>query len=446
MKGKLFLLLLLACMMSVQAQLVAGVDDLPAYPPAVATIVRSVDMDYSLIYVEDNNPHIDLYDHVNRNMLEFLLPSGVIVTDMEVYSGTAYFCAMAYGAIPVVGQFDIMGVFYGGDVVHYCPVRAWCNIVGYPLRLENVSRMTVYDDGSDVYIAGVGEALHNYTEPIPYVASTLFSATLRGSMWDLCVDYNKEHRYRYVDIDCTDNYVGVAAVDEHDSAWMMCYYWDNACFFMPLWKHNLGGKVEAEKIRVTGMSNDRFTLAYQPQGEERVEFVQFPTPFNPPLQKTSTLLSGNPNYTDWKLHDLRYSTVSDQVLLVGEMALPPTDIFDNWVLGYDWSGAFRAWWMALTGGLAYSIDEHIGTSLFIATALSSLNGGAQFAAEDILSPQAPWCVEEHQVYDAPLSVDTQGYNSIHDEAECGFQDNDFYPEIIKMDVMEICKSRTNTKR
>ena len=426
--------------MSAFAQLTPRLDEFPTLP-GDATIVRSVDQDNSLIYSQDGSgEYMVLYDHLNHQAFQFAFPSNVQITDMEVYKGWAYFCAMAYGAIPVVGQFDIMGVFYGGDVVHYCPITGW-TLPPFLLHLTSVSRMTVYDDGGVVRILAVGEGTHYYTEPNPYLASTMFSAALAGGAWILCMDYSKEHRYRFVDIDCTNNLVGVAAIDENDSALLMKWKYQDKCFFFGLDKYNLGGRVEEDKIRITGMSGDRFTVAYQPQGEERVVFVQAPEPIVPPLLTSSTDMSGTSVFPDWSLLDLRYSEYTDQVLLVGEMALPPDDVFGHWVLAYDWpSGTFRSWTLPTAPDLLSSVDGNAWSPYFVATG-DKLGGSGEllFAAEDIAAPQVPKCIEEHPVNDNPVWKDTEEWDTNHDKTDYPSQDQTFTPVIEDVKYGNACE-------
>lgn len=435
------LLFLLTCAMvatSLFAQPTPRLDEFPTLP-GDATIVRSVDQDNSLVFTYDGSiGYFVLYDHTNNLAYQFNTQYNVRVTDMEVYNGSAYFCAMASmgGTLyPMVGQFDIMGVFYGGDVVHYRLLNFWT--LGYPVYITKVSRMTVYDDNDTVRILAVGDGVHAYTEPTPYLASTLFSAALNGTTWDLCMDYSKEHRYRFVDIDCTDAFVGVAAIDENDSALLMKWKYENKCFFFGLDKYNLGGKVEEDKIRITGMSGDRFTVAYQPQAEERVVFVQAPEPIISPIQTSSTYPSGSSAFPDWTLLDLRYSEFTDQVLLVGEMALPPDDIFDHWVLGYEWpGGTFRSWAAPVFGRLN-SVDEHRGSNLFLATGLYS-GSDLMFSSEDIA---APWlnCMKEHPVNDNQVWEDTKEWDTNHDKTECGPLDQTIFPLVEEVEYKIICE-------
>ena len=383
-------------------QIVEGVDNIQGVN-AGTSIVRSVDAENTLIYTDDGySKHFVLYDHANGQVYSIPVHSDAIIKDFEVYNGWAYFCGQMFYNYALVGQFEITDVFFNGGPVYYEPMALFCETIGngMPVMVTDAWKMTLYDNGNMVYIFAVGMGLHNYTEPTPYSASVLFSAGLDLNTldWDFCVNYSKDKTFYYTDIDCTDNYVAVTAVGDtgmghvcinvkgdpcfaNEPEWMLTYYW--------------GDSVEDDHIRITGMSGDRFTVAYQPRGESRVVFVQVPLPLPSMFQATSTLPSQNWPYgaVPWELIELRYSEAADKVLLVGEMAMPSNDQFNSWIVDYDWSPAVGAWDMTQYG-YPNSVDSHRGSSRFMATAGM---GDLIFAVEDILTSPVPVCMEWHDV-------------------------------------------------
>lgn len=161
-----------------------------------------------------------------------------------------------------------------------------------PVLVTDATKMTLYDDGSDVYIFAVGMGLHDYTEPSPYSASVMFSAKMNFPFltWDFCVNYNKDKTYFYTDIDCSDHYVAVTAVDGNMTGYV-CISQKSQCFFadpVNMDTYYWGDRVENYQIRVTGMSDDRFTVAYQPESAEWINYVHVPLPLPSVFDVTST--------------------------------------------------------------------------------------------------------------------------------------------------------------
>lgn len=67
--------------MAAFAQLTPRLDEFPMLP-GDATIVRTVDQDYSLVYAHDaSGSHMVLYDHANYQAFQFSFPSYVQIRD-----------------------------------------------------------------------------------------------------------------------------------------------------------------------------------------------------------------------------------------------------------------------------------------------------------------------------------------------------------------------------
>lgn len=210
----------------------------------------------------------------------------------------------------------------------------------------------------------------------------------------------------------------------NEPEWMLTYYW--------------GDSVEDDHIRITGMSGDRFTVAYQPRGESRVVFVQVPLPLPSMFQATSTLPSQNWPYgaVPWELIELRYSEAADKVLLVGEMAMPSNDQFNSWIVDYDWSPAVGAWDMTQYG-YPNSVDSHRGSSRFMATAGM---GDLIFAVEDILTSPVPVCMEWHDVDYTDHVYPYKDWYVNPDEQICKYPNEIVdYPEVDIVNREELCR-------
>ena len=425
------------------AQIVEGEDEFPSIA-AKKTIVRTVSEDKSLIYSDDGvTRRFILYDHAANQAYQAPVYSGVVIKDMEVYKEQAYFCGqmdLGWTMIAVVGQFDIADVFYNGGKIFYCPMLFFA--MPYEVAMRDATRMTVYDDGSDVYIFAVGSGLHGYPAPYPYDVSTMFSATMdpQGD-WDFCINYSKDRKLHYIDIDCTEHYVGFTAVDSVDSLYIGVSNHPDRCFFYAGAPdvYCIGTHAEEEKALITGMKGDRFTVAYQPKASRWIEFVQVPLPIPASFKVTDTdssLIA--PSCTTWTLRDLRYSEMADKVLLVGDMHFLPCNRMDSWIVDYDWVVGVNSR-VPASYGKPWSVDEHFGSSRFIST--GSYYGELMFAVDDILVPATEFCFEPWLVaaewndrthkWDYAMT-DPTGYNpypSIKDT-----------PDVTPIDIENICSN------
>lgn len=425
------------------AQIVEGIDEFPGIPIG-NTIVRTIDEEKSLIYSDDGTKRqFILYEHASNQAYRAPLMPDVIVKDFEILNGWAYFCGEIYwsGAIVgLVGQFDIANVFYNGGTIYYCPM----DFLPSPWHVEIVDaqRMAVYDDGTDVFIYATGLGEHGYPAPPSYIASTLFSAkmNLPAQEWNFCINYNKDQKLNYIDIDCTENYVGFTAVDSVDSVYIGISKHPDFCFFYAGAPdiYAIGTHAEKEKVLITGMKNDRFTVAYQPKHSRWIEFVQVPLPITNPFKANDTDSAQNaPAYYDWALRELRYSNITDKVLLVGEMDFLPCDRMDSWIVDYDWTGVINSRIPAQLG-MPHSVDKHINSSRFISTG-ENLNGDLMFAVDDILSPVTESCFETCQVTaewnDRPHKWDYANT----DETRWKRSTEVYIPEITPIDVSIMCR-------
>lgn len=439
------LLIMTICMIHVSyAQIVEGVDEFFGFMDK-GTIVRTINEESSLIYLDNGlNKQFILYEHATNQAHRAPLMPDAIIKDFEVYNGWAYFCGqidLGWTVVGLVGQFNIMDVFYQGAPIYYLPMSFWP--APWVVVITDATRMTVYDDGTAVYIFAVGLGEHGYPSPSLYNASTLFSATMNLSAqeWNFCINYNKDQKLNYVDIDCTENYVGFTAVDSVDSVYIGISTHPDFCFFYAGAPdiYAIGTKAEKEKVLITGMKNDRFTVAYQPKTSRWIEFVQVPLPITNPFKVTDTDSSQNaPVCTTWTLRDLKYSDYTDKVLLVGDMYFLPCDRMDSWVVGYDWTGAINSR-IPFQLGNPHSVDKHTNSSRFISTG-ESPNGDLMFAVDDILIPVTEDCFEACQVT-AEWNDRTHkwDYANTDESKQLNELSLKYYPNVTQIEVLEMCR-------
>ena len=428
------------------AQIVEGEDEFPSIA-AKKTIVRTVSEDKSLIYSDDGvDGRFILYDHAAAQAYQAKILPNTIIKDFEVYKERAYFCGqmdLGWTMIAVVGQFDIADVFYNSAPIYYCTMTFWPT--PWIVLMRDATRMTVYDDGSDVHIFAIGSGLHGYPAPYLYDASTMFAATMdpQGN-WDFCINYSKDRKLNYIDIDCTEHYVGFTAVDSVDSLYIGISNHPDRCFFYAGAPdvYCIGTHVEKERALITGMEGDRFTVAYQPKASRWIEFVQVPLPIPPSFKVTETDSSLTaPACTTWALRDLRYSEATDKVLLVGDMHFMPCNRMESWIVDYDWSGVINSR-IPNQYEKNLSVDHHLGSSRFIST--GNYSGELIFTVDDILVPATEFCFEpwlvaaewndRTHIWDYAKTDETKRYN------EQSIKDT---PEVTPIEVEIICGNRNN---
>ena len=311
------------------------------------TIVRAVDRDHSLIYAVDSNgvKKLFLYNHMHPLMYYTTIPTSVDIKDMEVYNGWAYFCGQTGGSA-IVGQFDIMGVFYSSSQIYTTTVTAGSTASGPYVMVTDATKMDLFVSGNKVYIYAVGEGDHSYDGVYQHSAPTLFHAALNlvTMRWEICADYQKACQFvAFTDIAVSPKYVVVTAVDTIGIANVLFEDATGICNY-DFKTYPLDIFVEDLKLRVVAMQGDDFTVALQERHRSTVTFVQLPhLPL--PVSTTLTLDETYPSVSSpygqdyWTLKDLRYSARADKVLLVGKMALPPADYFQPWIGDYSWIGA-----------------------------------------------------------------------------------------------------------
>ena len=429
------------------AQIVEGIDEFHGFTTR-NTIVRTIEEESSLIYSHDGKSgYFVLYDHAAFQAYKAKFIPNAIVNDFEVHNGWAYFCGqidLGWIKVGLVGQFNIMDFFYNGGTIYYRPMdfmpSPWVVVI------TNAKRMTVYDDGTDVFIYATGIGLHGYPTYPSYNASTMFSATMNLSTleWNFCINYNKDRKLHYIDIDCSENYVGFTAVDSVDSVYIGISKHPDTCFFYAGAPdvYAIGTHAEKERVLITGMKSDRFTVAYQPKHSRWIEFVQVPLPISNPFKATDTdSLQNAPAFNTWALQELRYSDMTDKVLLVGEMAFEPCSDhggLDTCIVDYDWSGTISSRIPEHRGKLL-SVDKHTNTSRYIFTGICNIDGDLTFYVDDIPSPVTESCFQKCTI-SAEWNERTHKWDYANtDETRWMIQTEMYSPEIIPIDVSIMCR-------
>lgn len=442
MKKTILFLILASFAYITNGQAAFGITDIMGFY-SKSTIVRSIDDERTLIYTFDNMTQqgtFIYYEHPFGTVLYFDIPKGLNVMDMEINGPNVYFCGNKTSYQAFVGQFNIMGCFFGTDDFYYCTIP---QTTVMPVEMKTATRMTTMVDGSDVYILGIGDAEHSYTEIPPYMASTLFSAKLTitptGGTWTFCVDYQKVRPYTYIDIDCSDNYVVFTATDANDKAYFFVGQ-HRECFFFNypnVVAYSIGAQVEKRQLFVKAMNGDHYTLAFVPQGRNWISLVDIPTiPIPTTLNLYSTLPSVSTPYTPylWEIHDLRHNKITDHPLLLGRMAMPPYDVFDTWVTDFDWGGNTVAQ-NNILGRNFTSIDGVTGTSNYVVTAPTT---PLSLGKEQIPIPKTPCFIEK------PVSINTLSFSpeeafSNHDESKISWPTDCFKPKILSQESESACE-------
>ena len=437
MKRITLFLILAAFAHTASGQMLFGVAEFPNFP-ADNSIVRAFDDDHTLIYSHNKTSSqgsFILYEHSSGNAQYFDIPKDLQVMDMEINDGTVYFCGNESSNQAFVGQFDIMGRFAGTASFNYCIIP-----LAYPYKvtMNTATRMTIMKFGSLVYILGIGDATHDYTEPVPYIASTLFSAATTSSGCLFYVDYQKAHHYIYTDIDCSDNYVAFTGVDANDMAHIFVTGQAPAFFSSPYYPvaYNLSMQVEDFQLLLKAMNGDRFTVAYIPKRGNWVDLVDVPLPMPSTLNRYSTQASSSTPYAPglWKIHELRYNNISNHPLLLGMMSLPPHDVFDNWITEFDFGNTLSQ--TNLWGLKFSSLDGVSGTMNYVVTdeQLVSL-----FLGKESFTLPSSSCFIQKNVTILPSTITPIIDESDHRESQYYENYETSWPDIIYLETITICE-------
>ena len=418
-------------------QMFFGIAELPNFETK-KTIVRAVDDDCSLIYAFDKTVSQGLFIlhvHSSGSAQFFYIPQKLEVMDMEINGGSVYFCGNECSNHAFVGQFDIPGRFAGTAPFQYCLIPL---ATPYDVEMNTATRMTTMKLGSLVYILGIGDATHDYTEPVPYIASTLFSAAMAPSVCLFYVDYQKAHHYIYTDIDCSDNYVAFTGIDSNSDAHIFITGQAPAFFSSPYYPvaYNLGIPVEDYQLLLKAKNGDKFTVVCLPQWRTRVDLMEVPVPMPTFLTLYSTQNSSSSSYMSdhWVLHELRHDDVSDHPLLLGMMALPPHDVFGNWITEFDWGNTLS---QTNPWGLNFcSLDGVSGTMNYVVTDEQIVN--ISLGKESFILPSTS-CFIQKNVTILQSRIYPIIDESDHRESQCNDYYDSSWPEIYNIETITICE-------
>lgn len=418
-------------------QMFFGIAEFPNLQPE-KTIVRAVNDENTLIYAFDQNVGqgtFILYEHPSGSAQYFYIPKNLQVMDMEINGGTVYLCGNESTNVAFVGQFDIFGCFAGTDPFNYCIVPEASR---YRVQMNTATKMTTMTYGGFVYILALGDATHYYTEPIPYVATNLFSAVFFPPVdWHFRIDYQKAHHYIFTDIDCSDNNVAFTGVDANSDAHIFITGQAPAFFSSPYYPvaYNLGIPVENYQLLLKAKNYDKFTVACLSQGRNRVDLLEVPVPMPTSLILYSTQGSSSSSYVSdhWVLHELRHDDISDHPLLLGMMALPPHDVFGNWITEFDWGNTLS---QTNPWGLEFcSLDGVSGTMNYVVTDEQIVN--LSLGKESFILPSTS-CFVQKNVTILQSTIYPIIDESDHRESQENKNTDSFWPNIYYLEAITIC--------
>ena len=361
--------------LSLQAQPITSQRDVPNCTPK-GPIVRNIDDRYSVHYVGDNLVEFILVDNGSGYVKTLSLPSGVRVNDFEIYQGKLFFCGEnTASSVGVVGQFEIFPAFFGGAAIDYAEV--WSFYFSGPVNdMISCKRLALYDDGVHVNLLVVGDGEFKPNNILlPYPGSAMLAVYNDGlGTWHAMRDYNKDLRYQYTDIACDGNHVVVAAVDANNEVCLFpCVanyaFVDHSNHVTQNTLYATGQYTEDGDVLLS-TSTSPFTAAFMRQNKPQVSFVDFSIAqliATTPLSVVQSLVSSTTNYVShsWHLYDLRFSWFWGDIYVVGDVSLPPYDVFGDWVLRRDVTGGLLSF--KNMGGVWKSADAIEGYPFFVAT-------------------------------------------------------------------------------
>lgn len=157
-------------------------------------IVRSIDRDMRLVYTDGPVGKFSLITPVDT--LYFNLPIGLVIKDLEVANGWAFFCGTRTGfgtQDGVVGQFRIFDVYAGTGSVNYAVFDTTSySLTSYFFKTLSFDRLDVFFTSvNDPYIALTGDITCDTINPATSLRKTVACAHYNGSSWYLEVVCNK---------------------------------------------------------------------------------------------------------------------------------------------------------------------------------------------------------------------------------------------------------------
>lgn len=171
----------------------------PCNACAESIIVKAVDKNgyFSLVYAADSSGvrKLMLCNHDLPIAHAATIPPMMVIKDMEVSNGWAYFCGQLGGSA-IVGQFEIFGVFNNSSQIYATTVAAGSLASGPYVRVTDATKISLYGDENKVFISAVGEGVHSYDGDMLYLCPTLFHAALdkEAMQWEICADYQETCR------------------------------------------------------------------------------------------------------------------------------------------------------------------------------------------------------------------------------------------------------------
>ena len=165
------------------------------------------------------------------------------IHDFQVMDGRVYFCAQS-GLDAIIGWFDIAGVFFSGDSIHYKELTTNFSqnpLINGPDEINLLTRLKVTKCNGDIHMVMLGTGRTSDGHNIGTYSAIVDAWTT--NLYDWTYEYSLDYYNTvcYDDLTITDNYVVVAAhkIDAVDYMGSCLFYYSlptssNQSIFYPL--------------------------------------------------------------------------------------------------------------------------------------------------------------------------------------------------------------------
>ena len=431
-------LFLLVCAISVGT---AGAQQVWKVPGIYAkdAIVRSVNDSLTLLYAYDGGvaDRFLVYDG-SPTVSSFKAPAGLIVHDVAVLDGFAYFCG-EIGGHGVVGFFNVVDAYVNGITdMNYTDLSSDFDSV-MCLNALSLSRLDVFRVGSMVCIAAIGTSTIGCLNP--YSSSIILSAILPagGATWNCHYYFSKDPWLHFSDIACLDDLIVVAGCDINSrDCYLKAFHrvvgfvqWMNSLTPGFAWKVDAVpamGPVLLEKIKSDVFVASQFSKSRVSTVLHRLEVSTLGSLFafdSTTITSPSTLdYSGYP----WELHDMAYDAQSASIHLL-EMSDPAIthNGFESWLFSFPLSATpAPVDATLLTQGNQFSLDLSAGTSLPITSGQASTG---EFGFYDGVTSAESHCWERYD-------MDVSNMMPVINMVEVNENDGSLHPENIRFKLIK----------
>lgn len=347
-------------------------------------IVRSVNDSLTLLYASNVGvaDRFLVYDG-SPTISSFKTPVGLVVHDVVVLDGVAYFCG-EIGGHGVVGFFDVVDAYVNGIAdMNYADLSSASGSV-MCLDALSLSRLDVFNVGSMVFIAAVGTSTIGCLNQ--YSSSIILSAFLPtgSSNWDCQYYFSKDPWLCFSDIACLDDLVVVAGIGANGGdCYLKAFHraphfvrW--ICSLTPGFAWKVDAVPSTGPVLLKRIKSDIFVASQF--GKSRVSTVlhrlEVSTAGSLYVFDSTSITSPSPlDYPGypWELHDMAYDAQSESIHLLekSDPAITPNG-FESWLFRFPLSASSAPIDATLlTEGDQYSLDVSAGTLIPVTTGQAS---------------------------------------------------------------------------